>query len=159
MKKGKDFIIRCLHVTVGMALVVQSLVAAILVVAPFYQEEVYLHRVEQAILSVITLLVFWQIRRFVIAFRSNSIFEMSVFRSLRYITILLITYVIVDFIFTVFVKGNIQFQSTDILIADIFLYYIKPIKFYLLFIAVLSMLFSYLIKNGLELKEESSLTI
>lgn len=160
MKKlTKDSLAHILSAIVDVFFKFQIFLVLILIPTLFIQTDIFIVRLEQLIEFILILLILWNTRKIFKAFRSNTFYDVSIITALRYLSIVLVLYVLVNYVFLIVKDSNLITATTGYLFLDIIYYYVKPIKFSLLFLAAISYLLSFVVKEGCELKEENSLIV
>ncbi|HPI45387.1 MAG TPA: DUF2975 domain-containing protein [Tenuifilaceae bacterium] len=160
MKKlTKDSLAHILSAIVDILFKFQIFLVLILIPTLFIQTDILTVRLEQLIEFTLILLILWNIRKIFKAFRNNTFYDISIIKALRYLSIILVAYVLVDYIFMIIKDSNLIDATTGYMFLDIIYYYVKPIKFSLLFLSAISYLLSFVVKEGCELKEENSLIV
>lgn len=160
MKKlTKDSLAHILSAIVDVLFKFQIFLVLVMIPMPFIQPDILVVRLEQLIEFIIILLILWNIRKIFKAFKNNSFYDISIVRALRYLSVVFIVYTFVDYGFMIIKGLNLDVPTTGYLFLDILYYYVKPIKFSLLFLAAISYLLSFVVQEGCELKEENSLIV
>lgn len=160
MKKlTKDSLAHILSAIVDVLFKFQIFLVLIIVPTLFIQTDIFIVRLEQLIEFILILLILWNTRKIFKAFRSNTFYDVSIITALRYLSIVLVLYVLVNYVFLIVKDSNLITATTGYLFLDIIYYYVKPIKFSLLFLAAISYLLSFVVKEGCELKAENSLIV
>lgn len=160
MKKlTKDSLAHILSAIVDVLFKFQIFLVLVMIPLPFIQSDILVVRLEQLIEFIIILLILWNIRKIFKAFRNNTFYDNSIVKTLRYLSLMLILYVLVSYGFVIIKGLDLDVPSTGYLFIDILYYYVKPIKFSLLFLSAISYLLSFVVKEGCELKEENSLIV
>jgi len=161
MKKlTKDSLAQILSTIVNVLFVLQIFLVAILIPALFTKPDIFfIVSLEQLSANILILIILWNIRRIFKAFRNNTFYNISIIRALKYLSVILVAYVFVDYVFMIIKDLNSSATTTGYLFLDMIYYYVKPIKFSILFLAAISYLLSFVVKEGCELKEENSLIV
>lgn len=156
----KDSFAHILSAIVNVIFVLQIFLVAILVSSTFFKPDIFfIVSLEQLIANVLILIILWYIRKIFKAFKSNTFYSIDIVKALKYLSILLVVYVAVDYVFYVIKNYGVDYTSTGVMVLDFFVYYIKPIEYSLLFLSAISYLLSFVVKEGCELKEENSLIV
>lgn len=160
MKKlTKDSLAHILSAIVDVAFKIQIFLVLVTIPGPFIQRDLFVIRLEPLVAFILILLALWNIRKIFKAFRTNTFYDVSIVKALKYLSIILVGYVIVSYGFFLVKNYGIEFESSGIMIVDFIEYYIKPINFSLLFLSAIAYLLSFVVKEGCELKEENSLIV
>ncbi|MGE0076677.1 MAG: DUF2975 domain-containing protein [Bacteroidales bacterium] len=160
MKKlTKDSLAHILSAIVDVLFKFQIFLVVVMLPMPFTQFDIFAVRLEQLIQSILILLILWNIRKIFKAFRNNSFYDVSIVRALRYLSVILLVYTFVYYGFMIVKDSDLDKATTGFQFLDVFYYYIKPIRFSVLFLSAISYLLSFVVKEGCELKEENSLIV
>ncbi len=155
----KDSLALILSAIVDVLFKFQIFLVAILIPMVFIQTDILVVRIGQLAEFTLILLILWNIRKIFRAFRRDTFYDITIIKTLRHLSVILVAYVFVNYGFMIMSDLNSSAASTDYRFVDLIYYYVKPIKFSLLFLASISYLLSFVVEEGCELKEENSLMV